>query len=84
MIWSSLDYVNILAESNASTAGTSNEDQSVSGSFEVVLNYVEFTRLIGHANTSGSATCVIPIAQAICLFSSGLIELIGVARRKKA
>ena len=77
--------VNILAEANAnSISGPSYDDQSTSGSFTFELTSGGFAQMNSTINSNGSATSVVPVPAAVWLFGSGLIGLVGVARRKRA
>lgn len=81
-LWDYNGFIDILPEANASSIGPISDVQSTAGSFNVVLNYGEFDQFVGYANSSGFASAV-PIPAAVWLFGSGLIGLIGIARRKK-
>jgi hypothetical protein len=77
----------LLAEAEAySASGPTYDNQSTSGSFDIEVAPFGFTQLDVTISSFGSAasTAVIPVPAAIWLFGSGLIGLIGVARRKKS
>jgi len=77
--------VNILAEANAdSIFGPIFDDQGTSGSFIIEVGAGGFTQMFADISSNGSAVSVIPVPAAAWLFGSGLIGLIGIARRKKA
>jgi len=79
-IWGSQS---ILAAASASSSGPIFDDQSTSGSIIFELGYGGYEQMIAELNSGGSAASVIPIPAAVWLFGSGLLGLVGVARRKK-
>ena len=54
------------------------------GSFEFTLLNGESNPIAGFVDTFGEATAVIPVPAAVWLFGSGLLGLVGVARRRQA
>jgi len=80
--------VDILAEASAnSISGPVSDDASVSGSFNFTLgagNRQIFTGVAGGFVDSIGAASAVPVPAAVWLFGSGLLGLVGVARRKRA
>ena len=54
------------------------------GSFSFTLLNAESNLIAGFVDTFGEATAVIPVPAAVWLFGSGLLGLVGVARRRQA
>ena len=54
------------------------------GSFEFTLLNGGSNLIAGFVDTFGEATAVIPVPAAVWLFGSGLLGLVGVARRRRA
>jgi hypothetical protein len=59
-------------------------DLITGGSFAFELASAEFNDIAGFVDTTGTATAVIPVPAAVWLFGSGLLGLVGIARRKQA
>ena len=81
-----LDFpeINIMSDANANNIMAPFVDQSASGSFFIDVDTGGFTQMTTALNISGSANSVIPVPAAVWLFCSGLLGLVGVARRKKS
>lgn len=78
-------YVDILAIASAGTQfGPSSDDDSMNGTFEFMLSAGETNNISGLIDSYGDAVSTVPIPAAAWLFGSGLLGLIGIARRKKA
>lgn len=71
--------VDILEIVNENTA-----DINTGGSFEFTLLNAESNLIAGFVDTFGEASAVIPVPAAVWLFGSGLLGLVGVARRRQA
>jgi hypothetical protein len=78
-----LGFVNILADSYATDGNPATGMGDVIGSFVFVLQDGEFNLISGFVDSFGSAEAV-PVPAAVWLFGSGLLGLIGIARRKQA
>ena len=74
-----LGYVDILE-----IVTDKSQDVTTGGSFEFTLLNGESNPIAGFVDTFGEATAVIPVPAAVWLFGSGLLGLVGVARRKQA
>jgi hypothetical protein len=74
-------YVDILASANS--LGSSLDDQSTVGSFSIELSAYNYGQLNAAISTEGSATSVVPVPAAVWLFGSGLLGLVGIARRRQ-
>jgi hypothetical protein len=75
--------VDISAIANAnSILGPTSDDQSTSGSFFFELTDGGFAQMNASLNSSGSAASVVPVPAAAWLFGSGLLGLLGIARRR--
>ena len=72
-------YVNILE-----IVTDKSQDVITGGSFEFTLLNGESNPFGGFVDTFGEATAVIPVPAAVWLFGSGLLGLVGVARRRQA
>ena len=59
-------------------------DITTGGSFSFILANGESNPISGFVDTFGSASAVIPVPAAVWLFGSGLLGLVGVARRRQA
>jgi len=81
-----LGFVDILAEADAEVMfGSAFSDDSQIGSFAFTLLDGEFNNISGFVDSIGSASAsAVPVPAAVWLFGSGLLGLVGVARRKKA
>jgi len=82
-----LGFVDILASADA-LSGPLALDQSSStiafhGSVDFILQGGEFNLISGFVDSSGSASAV-PVPASVWLFGSGLLGLVGIARRKRA
>ena len=71
------------AFSNSSGVDLGSGMNTASGSFDIVLDPMAINNIGGFIDTFGSATAV-PVPAAVWLFGTGLLGLIGVARRKQA
>ena len=79
-----LGFVDILAVASAdSIFGLAFDDASQSGSFAFTLMDGEFNTITGIVDSIGAASAV-PVPAAVWLFGSGLLGLVGIARRKQA
>jgi hypothetical protein len=79
-----LGFVDILAIAAADTMfGPASADDSQMGSFQFTLEAGQFNNISGIVDSFGSASAV-PVPAAVWLFGSGLLGLVGVARRKHA
>jgi hypothetical protein len=58
-------------------------DTLLSGTINMLLADGEINFVTGYIDTFGEASAV-PVAAAVWLFGSGLLGLVGIARRKKA
>lgn len=80
-----LGFVDILAEADAdSIFGPASANDSQFGSFAFTLLDGEFNNIAGVVDSLGSASSVVPVPASIWLFGSGLLGLVGIARRKLA
>jgi hypothetical protein len=59
-------------------------DINTGGNFEFTLLSGLSNPISGFVDTFGEATAVIPVPAAVWLFGSGLLGLVGAARRKQA
>jgi len=79
-----LGFVDILAIAAADAMfGPASADDSQMGSFAFTLLDGEFNVISGVVDSFGSASAV-PVPAAVWLFGSGLLGLVGIARRKQA
>lgn len=77
-----LGFVDILSIAAADTMfGSASADNSQIGSFAFTLMDGEFNTISGFVDSFGSASAV-PVPAAFWLFGSGLLGLVGIARRK--
>jgi hypothetical protein len=74
-----LGYVDILE-----IVTDKSQDINTGGSFMFTLLNAESNPIAGFVDTFGEATAVIPVPAAVWLFGSGLLGLVGVARRRQA
>ena len=79
-----LGFVDILSIAAADAMfGSASADNSQIGSFAFTLLDGQFNTISGVVDSFGSASAV-PVPAAIWLFGSGLLGLVGIARRKQA
>ena len=79
-----LGFVDILAIADASAmSGSGSSANSQFGTIQFTLSDDESNIISGFVDSSGTAASVVPVPAAVWLFGSGLIGLVGVARRKK-
>lgn len=78
-------FLNVLADVY-STSGPTSADESTSGSFDIEVLPFGFTQMNVDTSSSGNAasTSVIPVPAAVWLFGSGMLGLIGIARKNAA
>ena len=85
-----LGFVDILAVASAGVgvqlAADTTGDASQSGviQFELIAGGINSMSITGLINSNGTAESVVPVPAAVWLFGSGLLGLVGVARRKQA
>ncbi len=80
-----LGFVNILAIASADAQyGPASDDASQIGTFEFTLLKGEINYITGIIDSAGEAASVVPVPAAVWLFGSGLLGLVGIARRKQA
>ena len=81
-------FVDILAVASAGVGlqllADATGDASQSGIIQFTLLDGEFNSISGFIDSNGTAESVVPVPAAAWLFGSGLLGLVGVARRKKA
>ena len=77
-----LGFVDILAI--ASADADSSDDASESGIIQFTLADGELNLIVGFIDSNGTAETLVPVPAAVWLFGSGLLGLVGLARRKKA
>jgi hypothetical protein len=75
-----LGAVDILEMMNV--AGGQSDMLTLDGSFEFELASGEINTIAGYVDSTGQAASVVPVPAAVWLFGSGLIGLVGIARRK--
>jgi hypothetical protein len=78
-----LGFINIVSNSDATDGNPTTGTGNVSGSAKFVLLDGESNLIDGFVDTFGSAEAV-PVPAAVWLFGSGLLGLVGIARRKQA
>ena len=78
-----LGFVDILAIADADAVfGPASDDASQNGSILFTLLDGEFNTISGVVDSAGEAASVVPVPAAFWLFGSGLLGLVGIARRK--